>query len=304
MKILITGACGFIGRNLISELESHGHDLVLTDRQRLEDATVFVPGLAERAASPLVTQWPFLLGDIMDHEQMRRHVEGVDAVVHLAASPTGLPEQGVDTFKYNALGTFNLLDACRLQGVSRFIAASSINAYGTFYWRINQEPVVYNELPLTEDFRPVPQDPYSLSKWVNEETCAAFHRAYGVKTAALRFGAVWTDEMYRRTIEAGLSPTAAWSDDLFTWVHVGDIVMAIRQALEAEQLPGYGAYTLNAADTRCPEPTMELLRQWKPDLVGRLSAPLQGRDSLISTAKAKAAFGYEPRYRLDEGIRT
>lgn len=302
MKIFITGACGFIGRNLIPELESRGHDLVLMDRQRPEEATVFVPGSAERAVSPLLTQWPFLLGDIMDDEQMRRHLEGVDAVVHLAASPTGLPDQGVETFKYNALGTFILLDASRLQGVSRFVAASSINAFGTFYWRINPEPVNYDELPLTETFPPVPQDPYSLSKWVNEETCAAFHRAYGIRTAALRFGAVWTNEMYRRTIESGLAPTAAWSDDLFTWVHVSDVVSAIRQALEAEQLPGHGTYTLNAADTRCPEPTMELLRKWKPDWAGRLSAAIQGRDSLISIAKAKTAFGYAPRYRLDEGI--
>ncbi|MFD0714488.1 NAD-dependent epimerase/dehydratase family protein [Paenibacillus sp. GCM10027626] len=303
MKVLITGACGFIGRNLIRELEASGHDLILADRQRPEEATVFAPGSAERVVSPLTTQWPFLLADIMDHEQMRSCMEGVDAVVHLAASPTGLPEQGVETFKYNALGTFILLDACRLQGVGRFITASSINAFGTFYWRIKQEPVAYDQLPLTEDFTPVPQDPYSLSKRVNEETCAAFHRAYGIKTAALRFGAVWTEEMYRQAIESGLAPTTAWSDDLFTWVHVHDIVTAIRQALEADRLPGSGVYTLNAADTRCPEPTMELLQRWKPEYAGRLSGTLKGRDSLISIERAHEAFGYKPQYRLDAGVR-
>lgn len=301
MKILITGACGFIGRNLIRELEGHGHELVLLDRQRPEEATVFSPGTGGdgRAAAPLQTDWPFLQGEITDAGQMLNYVQGMDAVVHLAASPVGYPEQGIETFYHNAHGTFTMLDACRQAGVARFIVASSINAFGTFYWRINQAPVEYESLPLTEAHPAVPQDPYSLSKLVNEQTCAAFHRAYGIRTAALRFGAVWTDDIYQHTLASGLSRTEGWSDDLYTWVHVHDIVRAIRQALEAADLPGYGAYTLNAGDTRCPEPTMELLRRFKPEYVERLSGPLEGRAALISCAAAASAFGYAPSYTLE-----
>ena len=305
MNILITGACGFIGRRLIQELEQHGHSLRLLDKQRPQEATMFVPGSPERAYAPFVTAWSFLQADIMDDAAMVNAVAGVDAVVHLAASPTGLPEVGVQTFSFNAVGTFTLLDACRKQGVSRFVTASSINAYGTFYWRLNQTPVEYPELPLTESFPPVPQDPYSLSKLVNEETCAAFHRAYGIKTAALRFGAVWSDDMYDKALTEGLRETTSWSDDLYTWVHIQDIVIGIRQAMEAAELPGHGVYTLNAADTRCPEPTMDLLKKFRPDYVDRLVLPIEGRASLISTAAATDAFGYQPQYRLDDapGIR-
>jgi UDP-glucose 4-epimerase len=298
MKVLITGACGLIGRVLIKELERHGHELRLVDRQRPEEATVFVPG--GRVLSPLVTEWPFHLADIMDADAMGRATDSMDAVVHLAAIPSGLAESGMDTFHFNACGTYSILDASRKVGVSRVIAASSINAFGTFYWRINPLPIKYTHFPLTETFKPEPQDPYSLSKLVNEETCAAFHRAYGIKTAALRFGGVWSEEVYDKTLETGLRPTQAWSDDLYTWVHIRDIATGIRQALEAPDLPGYGSYTLNAADTSCPEPTMEILERFRPDYVSLLNGPIQGRDALISTAKARAAFGYEPKYRLDQ----
>jgi nucleoside-diphosphate-sugar epimerase len=85
-------------------------------------------------------------------------------------------------------------------------------------------------------------DPYSLSKLVNEETCAAFHRAYGITTAAFRFAGVWHDKMYRERIAEGLPLTTEWSDLLYQWVHVKDLVHGLRQALEAPELPGHGVY--------------------------------------------------------------
>jgi UDP-glucose 4-epimerase len=298
MKVLITGACGFVGRELIRELEDHGHDLVLLDRQLPQEATVFVPGSKERAVSPLEVNWPFLQVDIMDAAAVIKALEGVDAVIHLAAIPTGFPENGIETFTFNALGTFILLDACRQNQVKRFICSSSINAFGTFYWRLSGKAVEYCSLPLSEDFKPVPEDPYSLSKWVNEETCASFTRAYGIHTAALRFGGIWSHQMYETTMAAGLKPTEKWSNDLWTWVHIQDIVKGIRQALEHEALPAFGVYTLNAADTRCPEPSMELITKLRPEYADILTHPLEGRASLLSIDRAKNTFGYNPEFYL------
>ncbi len=299
MKVLITGAFGFVARVLIDELDS-AHELRLLDRCRPEDATVFAPGSTERLALPMKTDWPCLQGDITDAAAMRSAVEGMDAVIHLAAAVSGLPEVGVDTFRVNALGTYVMLDACRLAGVRRFLCASSINAFGTMYWRLSGKPPVYDKLPLTEDLPPVPEDAYSLSKWVNEETCAAFHRAHGVTSAAFRFSAVWSEPMYEQRLSEGLAPTEAWSDDLYIWVHVADVARAMRQALEAPDLPGHGVYTLNAADTRCPEPSMDVLERFRPDLAASLDRPLEGREALVSSARAHRAFGYAPQYRLGD----
>jgi nucleoside-diphosphate-sugar epimerase len=206
----------------------------------------------------------------------------------------------VQTFLVNAQGTFVVLEACRRAKVKRFTVASSINAFGTFYWRISGKPPVFDKLPLTEDFKPVVEDPYSLSKLVNEETCAAFSRAYGITTAAMRFAGVWSQDLYTEFRTNGLPKTTEWPDHFLQWVHVADDSSGIRQAIEAPNLPGHGVYTLVADDTRCPEPTMEILKRLRPDLVKVLTHELKGRESLISNGAAKRAFGFAPRYRLGD----
>lgn len=295
MHILITGASGFIGRNLIHELQTHGHTLRLLDQTRPEEATVF-GGAAGREFKPFSSDWPFVQAAITDPAAMRAACEGIEAVVHLAGNPLGNAEIGVQIFTDNALGTFVAIDAARQAGVQRFVCASSINAFGTFYWRLSGQPAPYTSLPLDETFTPVPEDPYSLSKRVNEDTCAAFNRAYGLTTAAFRFAGVWSHEVYEARVTETLPPTTQWSDDLYQWVHVADVVTGIRQALEQPDLPGFGVYTLSAGDTRCLEPTMELVQRFRPDLP--LTAPLEGRAPLLSIALAGRTFGYAPRWRL------
>ncbi len=295
MKVLITGACGFIGRNLIRELEP-SHELRLLDQTLPAEATVFAG--ATRTAIPLESDWPFIQAEITDTAAMRQAMAGMDAVIHLAGEPRGLPEIGVETFRANALGTFVAIDAAHAVGIQRFFCASSINAYGTFFWRLSGQPVPYTKLPLDESFPPIPEDPYSLSKQVNEETCAAYHRAYGMTTAAFRFAGVWSHDRHEQALADGLPATTTWSDDLYQWVHVADVVTGLRQALERVDLPGFGVYTLGAGDTRCPEPTMDLLQRFRPDLAATVVPPLDGRAPLLSIEHARQTFGYVPGYRL------
>lgn len=296
MKILITGGAGWLGRNLTAALEVQ-HDVRLVDNVDPQEATLFIPGATERKRVPLETDHPYVRADICDLDAMRQAAEGMDAIVHLAAIPTGLPEQGKAIMQVNAVGTYVVLDAARQVGVKRVFCASSINAFGTIYWRLSGKPAPYTTMPLTEDFVPVPEDPYSLSKHMNEDTCAAFTRAYGLTTAAFRFAGVWTDEMYQQRREQ-LEPTLGWSDDLYQWVHVEDIAQGLKAALEYEMLPEFGVYTLSAPDTRCPEPTMDILERFRRDLT--VTEPLPGRAPLMSIRKAQEAFGYAPQYRLAE----
>ncbi len=298
MKVLITGAFGMIGRELIKELEDAGDELRLLDRLRPEDATCFVPGQTERAKMPVETHWPWLEGDILDIPTVAKAVAGMDAVVNLAAAVTGLPEFGPDTMRLNVVGTYIVLDEARKAGVKRCLCASSINAFGTFYWRLSGRPPVYTKMPLDETFHPVPEDSYSLGKLCNELTCEAFNRAFGITTAAFRFAAVGGEEWYQNFRKDGIQPTKEWSDDLYQWVHVKDIVAGICRALEFADLPGHGVYTLSAPDTRCPEPTMELLAKFRPDLARTVDPPLKGREPLLSISRAQKAFGYSPKHRL------
>ncbi len=298
MNVLITGGLGFVARHVTAALEKSGHTIRLLDRVNPEDATVFVPGKAERQHSPFKSKWPYVKAEITDLNAMRAACEGVDAVIHLAAATTGLPEHGKAIMEANVIGTYVTLDAARLSGVKRFLCASSINAFGTIYWRLSGKAPVYDRMPLDETFHCVPEDPYSLSKLVNEETCAAFHRAYGIITAAFRFSGVRTNEDYE-WLRKNMKPTTQWHDDLYTWVHVEDIASGVLAALEAETLPGFGAYTLASPDTYCPEPTMEILRKFRPDLAKTVIEPLEGRETLMSIRRAQRTFGYAPKYRLD-----
>jgi len=181
--------------------------------------------------------------------------------------------------------------------VKRFLCASSVNAFGTFCWRLSGKPVVYDKMPLTEDFDPVPEDAYSLSKLFKEHTCTAFTRAFGITTATFRFSGVLGNDLYEE-FRSNLQPTEEWSDDLYQWVHVSDVATGLRQALECTELPEFGVYTLAAGDTRCPEPTMEILERFRPDLAKTLKRPLEGREPLLSIEKARKAFGYAPRFRI------
>jgi UDP-glucose 4-epimerase len=302
MKVLITGGLGYVGRNLIRELEAQGHELRLLDRVPPEKATMFDGNSGGRIAEAVQTTWPVVVGEITDPETAKRSVEGVDAVVHLAAVVQGFPDKGYETFHTNACGTFLLIDEARKAGVKRFFVASSINAFGTFYWRVSKRPVVIEKLPLTEDHPVDYEDPYSLSKHVNELTLDAFSRGYGMTTASFRFAGVWSQKMYAEAMASptGVEPNQERVDMLIQWVHVEDLVRGIRQALEKEDLPKTGVYTMGAGDIVCREPTMTLLERFRPDLIKKLVKPVNGREPLLSIEKARQTFGYSPRFRMGE----
>ena len=93
MKVLITGACGWLARHLVTKLES-SHELRLLDRVDPKDATIFIPGKAERMPMPMISKWPYVRAEITDLEAMRSACKNMDAVIHLAAATTGFPEHG------------------------------------------------------------------------------------------------------------------------------------------------------------------------------------------------------------------
>lgn len=184
---LITGGCGFIGRNLICRLlRESGISIRILDNGSVCNGR----NLAEVCAYESVTDGTLapspggvqlLDGDITSTEDVAQAVRHMDVIVHLAAN-TGVPKSVVDPvqdFRFNALGTFTLLNCARAHGVRRFIFASSGAPTG------NAVP------PITEKAVAAPVSPYGASKLAGEGYCSAWFHCYGLETVALRFSNVY-----------------------------------------------------------------------------------------------------------------
>jgi len=146
MKVLVTGASGFIGKNLTSYLEKNGHIAMGVD---LRSGNVVGD----------ITDVNFVLETLAEHD--------FDSIVHLAAvaDVKACIEDPYSCYKINSFGTLNMLELAIKKGVRRFIYSSSANVYGT--------PL---ELPVKETTPTNPRTPYDYSKVVSENLIISYGR--------------------------------------------------------------------------------------------------------------------------------
>ncbi len=163
-RILITGAAGKVGTNLIRRLTERGHQVRALD---LPTAPIEA---RLKAFSPET-----IAGDFADPDVCARAVDGVDAVVNLASIRHFIPNQA--HFEIDTIGTYNMLVAAARGGtVKRFVQASSAVSYG---------PALYE--PVDEDHPQRPNNTLGLTKVTAEVMCKAFGAEYGLPTVRLRF---------------------------------------------------------------------------------------------------------------------
>lgn len=165
---LVTGGAGYIGAHVVRTLVAHGYNVVI-----LDDLST---GVSERV--PKGT--PLEQGTVVVAAFVHRVFDEYDVtgVVHLAAKKQ-LGESMEQPLKYygeNVAGLISLLNACRQQGVDRFLFSSSAAVYG-----------LSNAHFLTEDTPPRPLSPYGETKLVGEMLLNASHRAYGIRCVILRY---------------------------------------------------------------------------------------------------------------------
>jgi nucleoside-diphosphate-sugar epimerase len=278
MRVLVTGASGYVPKHVIEDLATD-HELVLLSRRHPAES----PHATRTAA-------PFIRGDMTVLDDCRRAVEGVDAIAHIGANNWISP----DTFRNNTLGTYYLLEAAREAGVRRIVFASSNCVLGHCA-RISG-PFLPDYLPIDEAHPSRVEDNYGLSKLVNEQTLDAYAHAYGMESIALRLAWCWGPAEYARRFErpfdAGQHTGGFWA-----YIDMRDVAQAFRQALHATLAvqPSGRAYYISAADTMADEPSAALIARFYPQLQQQ-AATLNGHQSLFSWQAAHAAFGYTPRY--------
>jgi len=166
MKTLVTGAAGFIGSHVCDALLALGDEVV-----GLDDLTggslLNVPAGVQ-----------FVKGSVTDHATLRDVFEEhkFDAVLHLAAYAAEGLSHFIRRFNYenNLIGSINLINESVLHKVKCFVFTSSIAVYGA------------NQLPMTEELQPVPEDPYGISKYAVELDLKAAHEMFGLNYVIFR----------------------------------------------------------------------------------------------------------------------
>src|SRR5436190_5336422 len=208
MQILITGGAGFIGSHLADDLIDRGHRVRVLDNLAPQ-----VHGAGAVRPPYLNDGVELLPGDVRDATEVRRALDGVDAVFHLA-SAVGVGQSMYEIEHYtstNNVGTAVLLEAIVKHPVQRLVVASSMSLYGEGlylspdghpvpgherpidqlregYWEVrdgNGVPLV--PLPTPESKQPALSSVYALSKYDQERMCLMVGRAYNIPTVALRF---------------------------------------------------------------------------------------------------------------------
>lgn len=171
-KILITGCSGFIGSHVVDAFLDAGAEVFGFIHYNGHNDT----GLLDSIVLNHIRFHP-IKGDILDENAVDKAVEGMDAVVHMAAI-ISIPfsyENPNLTSQVNVMGTLNVLNACLKHKIKRLVVTSTSEVYGSS-----------DNLPITEEHPLKPQSPYSASKIGADALAKSFYCSYGLPVIILR----------------------------------------------------------------------------------------------------------------------
>lgn len=300
MKILVTGGGGFIGSHLVNLLLQHGHHVLV-----LDNFSTGRHGNLPKSDSRLTV----LEGDIRDVAAVDSSVNGVDAIVHLAAvaSVQASVDDPVGTHEVNLVGTINLLEAAQKYSVKRFVFASSAAVYGDV-----------QTLPVTEDMPLSPLTPYAADKLSSEYYIDFYRRQHGLQPVIFRFFNIFGPRQDPASPYSGVIsifmeraiadlPITVFGDGEQSrdFVYVADLVTLLSRAVESEQ-DFVGPMNVGNGQGTNLNQLLDLIRQFssKPlDVSYAEPRPGDIRHSLADNRRLSQQLAYASRYTLPVGLK-
>lgn len=302
-RILVTGAAGFIGSNLVRGLVDDGHAVVGVDSfdgfydERLKRHNI--------AAFQGRSNFEMLELDIRNTAAMLDHCDGAfDAIVHMAAlagvRPSG--ERPLEYMDVNVVGTASMLEFTRARGVPQFVLASSSSVYG-----------INPNVPWVEEARPAPISIYANSKLAAERLVADAAATHDFSAVAARLFTVYgpgqRPDLAITNFAARIiknRPINVFGDGsaLRDFTYVDDIVAGLRAAIDHEARP-FEAFNF-ARGTRVE--LMDVIRTIEgvlgEEAQKNFTDPIRGDVSQTwgSIDKSRELLGYEPATDLLAGI--
>lgn len=304
MKVLLTGADGFIGSHLAEALVREGHDVTALVIYNSLDSW----GWLDSSPSEILRQIRVVPGDVRDPAQMMSLVQGQDAVLHLAAL-IAIPFSYVAPDLYvqtNIQGTLNLLNAARHWGISRFIHTSTSEVYGTARY-----------VPIDEKHPLQGQSPYSASKIAADQMVFSYFSSFELPTITVRpFNTFGPRQSARAVIPTIISQLAAGKQEIslgaleptrdFTFVSdtVSGFISALNTAVGFGETINLGTgYEITVGDTfRTIASLMGSSAQIVSDQQRQRPKNSEVERLLSDNAKAKAMLGWEPSLAGQAGL--
>ncbi len=295
-KVLVTGGAGFVGSHLANELVRRGYRVTV-----LDDLS---GGFAEN-----VQQKARLIQGSVSDENLIKVIfsrEKFDYVFHLAAYAAEGLSHFIKKFNYenNLIGSINLINASINHEVECFVFTSSIAVYGK------------NQLPMTEEMVPVPEDPYGIAKLAVERELQVSHEMFGLDYIIFRPHNVYGEQQnigdrYRNVVGIFMNqimrgePMTIFGDGEQTraFTYVRDVVPVMADAplnrLARNQIFNLGAET--------PYTVNELAKQVAkamgvPPKVKYLDARSELKHAFSSHKRVEEVFGHKPNFTLEAGL--
>ena len=294
-KSLVTGGCGFIGSHVVDSLIAKGHEVIVIDDKSAESNDKFFEN--PRAF--------YSYSSITDYEKIAPLFTGVDYAFHLGAESRIQPtlERPQDACMTNFVGTCNVLQAARTNGVKRVMYSSTSSGYG-----------LKNQIPLREDMERDCLNPYAVTKVAAEDLARMYYTLWGLETVIFRYFNIFGEREPTKGLYApvvGLFLKQQRNNEALTIVgdgsqrrdftHVEDVVQANMLAMQSDNEQIFGEIFNVGTGSNCS--VLELANMISDNHVFLPPRAGEAKNTLADISKAQRLLNYQPSIKIEEWIK-